>query len=477
MKLKHIFWWVAGADRDRLEKCPSDQKRMGAIGMVILTTSFVAFVAGTAAAMFFTQKGDADSGKLGWSLAFGVLWMIIIFMIDRSLVVTMKKNPTRKHPNLALTGPFLFRMVLAAIIALMISIPLELFIFKDFIDNNRTDYDLLEQGRTKNNNERAMGKPEIEGERKKQETQLTRDSSDYQQVLGEISNLNSSIESKQSSLGKLTEENTNYRNQINTLMADSVRSHSIEITRIKGNINANNNNINRLTDEIEDLKRQIKSKKDGPLKDASERMNEARRRIGQYTSKIAEIDSVSDILQGSQRIIQKNSGHFFRDYQILSNMIDQTDEKTGKLLYPMELLFYWLIRIIFFLIELLPTLVKVITPVGAYDWLVYDEEKAMAEYFSSNEYHLKVQQRQDAKIQHEIDFLQKQNEIDDKLRLDILTSMSKAQMEVADEYTKKWIKEKLSLLKSESKSTIMENTSTADDHSQTDTAAEHDDFD
>lgn len=133
MKFKHLLWWVAGADADRLEKCPTDQKRMGAIGMVILTTAFVAFVAGTAAAMFFTQKDGDTTGKLGWSIAFGVLWAIIIFMIDRSLVVTMKKDPTKKNQFRTLAGPFIFRMILAAIIALMISIPLELFIFEGFI--------------------------------------------------------------------------------------------------------------------------------------------------------------------------------------------------------------------------------------------------------------------------------------------------------------------------------------------------------
>ena len=127
MKLNEFLWWVAGADAERLQQCPSDQKRFGAIGMVILTTAFVAFLAGTAAAMFFTQKDGATSGQLGWSIAFGVLWAIIIFMIDRSLVVTMKKDPNKNNQFTTVAGPFIFRMFLAAIIALMISINTSLF--------------------------------------------------------------------------------------------------------------------------------------------------------------------------------------------------------------------------------------------------------------------------------------------------------------------------------------------------------------
>lgn len=53
------------------------------------------------------------------------------FCIDRSLVITLKKDPTLKHQKFWV--PLLSRSALACIIAFMVSIPLELVIFEDFI--------------------------------------------------------------------------------------------------------------------------------------------------------------------------------------------------------------------------------------------------------------------------------------------------------------------------------------------------------
>lgn len=442
MKLQHFIWWVAGADKEKLEKCPADQKRMGAIGMVIMTTSLVAFIAGTVAALFFTQKGTDETGKLGWSLAFGVLWMIIIFMIDRSLVVTMKKNPKKKHPNRALIGPFLFRMVLAVIIALMMSIPLELYIFRDFISNNRDDFSLIEIERTKNNNEVAMGKSGLKGERDKQEAQFARDSSEYQRVSEEIKIIRDSIERKNNKIKRLQDDNNQYWIRINHLKSDTTSNHDNEISRVERKIKSNKTIIKDLNAEIDSYNKQI-NEKEKPLSDAYKRMMEDQGRIDYYSDRISEIDNISDTLQKRRGTIQNNSGRFFRDYQILNNMISKRDEETGKLLNPNELLFFWLIRIIFFLIELLPTLVKVITPVGEYDSLAYEEEEALKNYFSSEEFHIKIKQKQEALFQHDIDVQKDQNEIDRNTRRDMLEQMGQTQKEVAEKYIMKWKQEKL----------------------------------
>lgn len=209
MKLEHILWWVAGADRDKMEKCPSDQKRMGAIGMVILMTSFVAFVAGTAAAMFFTQKGDATSGKLGWSIAFGVLWMLIIFVIDRSLVVTMKKDPTRKNQFAVVIGPFLFRMVLASIIALMISIPLELFIFEGFIKVQEMNYDVIEANEHSNLTKEQQSLNAIDSANNRTQRLIDDDRSTVKRIGEQIDANNSKIESLSAKLNKPTTQRYN----------------------------------------------------------------------------------------------------------------------------------------------------------------------------------------------------------------------------------------------------------------------------
>ena len=49
------------------------------------------------------------------------------------------------------------------------------------------------------------------------------------------------------------------------------------------------------------------------------------------------------------------------------------EDANGNL--PTELFFLWMIRLLFFIIEILPTVVKIVTPVGSYDRMVQAEEK------------------------------------------------------------------------------------------------------
>lgn len=103
-----LLWNISGAELPILEKCQTDHKKFSAIGATILMTAFIALCAGTSAAWYFTQKGDDSSGMFGWSLAFGSLWATLIFCIDRSLVITLKKDPTKNIKNLS----YLYYLVL-----------------------------------------------------------------------------------------------------------------------------------------------------------------------------------------------------------------------------------------------------------------------------------------------------------------------------------------------------------------------------
>lgn len=488
MKLNHIFWWVAGADRDKMEKCPSDQKRIGAIGMVILLTSFVAFIAGTAAAMFFTQKGDASSGKLGWSLAFGVLWMLIIFVIDRSLVVTMKKDPTRKYQFPVVIGPFLFRMVLAGIIALMISIPLELYIFDGFIEVQEKRYAAIEANEYASLTTEQQRLNAIDSSNARTQGLIDEDRASVKQIGEEINENNKRIEGLSSKLNKPTtqrynnavsridekkqERNNEYaalRNARNS--TDSVRING-RIKQINGII-AENEKIRKeeLKKWNDNINVQIKEIRDANAQNASER-DRLNGQISQAQTRIAEQDSVRWVVQQTRdaddadfKSRQKNASRFFRDYQILNNTVIEKDEN-GIYKYPTELLFYWLIRIIFFLIELLPTLVKVITPVGAYDRLAYDEEHALKDYFGSTEYHDAVQKLQREKLQHESDMQQEQLSIDRETRLEIMKKISQSQQKVTEKALENWEKGKQNTMITPSiSSTTTTGESTTDDDS------------
>lgn len=451
MKLNHIFWWVAGADRNKMEKCPSDQKKMGAIGMVILMTSIVAFFAGTAAALFFTEKDGATSGNVGWSIAFGILWAIIIFIIDRSLVVTMKKDPTSPHPRKSLIGPFIFRIFLAFIISLMISSPLELFIFEGYLKTARLEFEkeqakVFVEDQQSEINQLDTLDAGLRGAIGRNETKMGK-------LESEIATNNAKITSLEKQLGHPT--STKYQYAKNTLDA---KRESLNRAR-RGMSNADTNQIirdigtqqriikeevaawnKRINNQIADLKNDNAEKREevgrlGLQNDKSHSYLDSN-----YTKRIR-LEQDRNTNRTKYESEQTNASRFFRDYRALHRTILQTENRHLK--NPTELLFYLVIWGIFFLIELLPTLVKFITPVCAYDWLAHEEEVALKDYFISPEYHDAVKELQREKQQHESDVQQEQLSIDRETKSEIMKKVSQAQQDVADEAIKHWKEQKM----------------------------------
>jgi hypothetical protein len=123
---KHYFIErLGGADRKLLADEETagqsgERTRFAAMAGVLLTTASVATVS-----MFFALH-HAVGVSVGWSVPLALAWGTVILNIDRFLVITM--SGTRGHP-LQMTGMVLFRLALAALIALVVSMPLVLQIF------------------------------------------------------------------------------------------------------------------------------------------------------------------------------------------------------------------------------------------------------------------------------------------------------------------------------------------------------------
>lgn len=152
-KFMRLFWRASGADRYILERSTyGDQIKYVCLGGIIIATGVMAAIAGGYAFYtIFEPKGNAlDSFKavpeIGGSYdptdiptaiiscIFGLFWGAIIFNIDRFIVTSTGKgdgteNITRKELLGALP-----RLIMGAIIALTISKPVEIRMFKTEID-------------------------------------------------------------------------------------------------------------------------------------------------------------------------------------------------------------------------------------------------------------------------------------------------------------------------------------------------------
>ena len=122
--LKQFFILCSGADKDLLEGCSEgEQTKYVGIGATVFFTAVMAFLASSYA--LFTVFDSIYP-----AIAFGIVWSLLIFNLDRFIVSTIRKRDKIGSEFLQATP----RIILAVIIAIVISKPLEIKIFEKEIN-------------------------------------------------------------------------------------------------------------------------------------------------------------------------------------------------------------------------------------------------------------------------------------------------------------------------------------------------------
>ncbi len=122
--LKKFFIICSGSDTDILDQCSTgEQNKYAGIGATVFFTAVMAFIASSYA--LFTVFDNYFT-----AIAFGLVWGLLIFNLDRFIVSTIKKRDNFIDEMIQASP----RIVLAVIIAIVISKPLELKIFEKEID-------------------------------------------------------------------------------------------------------------------------------------------------------------------------------------------------------------------------------------------------------------------------------------------------------------------------------------------------------
>ncbi|ASO05617.1 DUF4407 domain-containing protein [Arenibacter algicola] len=122
--LQQFFMLCSGADTDILKTCSKgEQNKYAGIGATVFFTAVMAFIASAYA--LFTVFDNIYT-----SIFFGLIWGLLIFNLDRFIVSTIKKSDSFKSELLQATP----RIILAVIIAIVISKPLEMKIFEKEIN-------------------------------------------------------------------------------------------------------------------------------------------------------------------------------------------------------------------------------------------------------------------------------------------------------------------------------------------------------
>lgn len=122
--LQQFFIFCSGADTKILETCSNGERnKYAGIGATVFFTAIMAFIASGYA--LYTVFDNTFT-----SIFFGFIWGLLIFNLDRYIVSTIKKRDSFKSELLQATP----RIILAMIIAVVISKPLEMKIFEKEIN-------------------------------------------------------------------------------------------------------------------------------------------------------------------------------------------------------------------------------------------------------------------------------------------------------------------------------------------------------
>jgi hypothetical protein len=133
-KVTRFFWFCSGAHVDTLKKYPIEHNKYVGIGATIFFTALFASLSG-GYAMYFVFNGDAFA--VGFAILFGLLWGTAIFNMDRYIVSSINKEGTTNQ-QIIQASP---RILLAIMIGIVISRPLELKVFdKEIRQKLKTAY-------------------------------------------------------------------------------------------------------------------------------------------------------------------------------------------------------------------------------------------------------------------------------------------------------------------------------------------------
>jgi hypothetical protein len=117
--IQNFFLFCSGVEHSILERCPSDVNKYVGIGATVFFTGVLAFISsGYALYTVFESYWAA--------IPFGIIWGLMIFNLDRYIVLSMKSNGSWWRDWVVA----LPRLALAILLALVISKPLEMKIFE-----------------------------------------------------------------------------------------------------------------------------------------------------------------------------------------------------------------------------------------------------------------------------------------------------------------------------------------------------------
>ncbi|MHA8103810.1 DUF4407 domain-containing protein [Aquirufa nivalisilvae] len=378
-RIQYFLWLVAGSEISVLKKCPNDYNRHANIGLMIIITSMFAGMTAFVAGSTFEKENTIGV------MIFAFVWAFLIFSLDRSMVNSIKKDPTKTDKSI--WGYFAPRLVLAIILSFFMSIPIEHIVFKEKIafqmnENNKNNWlkrkEDLNKGYDTKKTETNLNIYKSNSDKLDKELQKDCNECPLPEYKTLIAN---SIQIE--------------RNELPILLGNKKKSqmavdyYSIELNRIQTQ-NWNENH------SIDQQVSKVKLKPDNVLKKLYGENNIAKNQFNIKVQEVyklrneaqivcdnwkaekkkdkARVDSLKtrseNLLVATNDSIRIQGDNYKKDIELMQGFDTQF---VTLFLMPdagVQVL-KWLIFLALLVIEILPTFLKLKTPIGQYDWEIY----------------------------------------------------------------------------------------------------------
>lgn len=364
-----FFWICSGANRTILRQCPSEYAKYFGIGGTIFFTALMAtFSGGYAIYTVFKDQYIA--------IVLGIMWGLLIFNLDRFIVNTMYSDGEVTISRREFFSG-LPRIIIALFLGIVISTPLELKIFEDEINvtiqemaaQRKDQYIAKDQIRIdslKMRKDNISEKPLSYQDERITSNESTNilinnrkeKTSEYTQKEQEAQQLQRQIWSLQQKMRTASERSTHHR------LAAS-------ISNLSGRHNALRQEIRRINTEISTLNGQLAAQD----KTSNELLEKARETRDKELEIIQnEIDTLQSRFCAKSSIYNEMIDKEFGGFQ--AHMLAFSKMKDNNLSTAIT---SWFIMLLFIIIEIVPTVFKMMIARGPYDDLLAAENRRLSQ--------------------------------------------------------------------------------------------------
>lgn len=386
--IQRFFILCAGPSRAIIYQCPTEWNKYTGIGATIFFTGLLACLSGGYALYSIFRGANND---LFFALAFGLIWGLLIFNLDRFVVLSIKKEGNIRK-ELISSVP---RIILAILISIVISKPLEIKIFesriaqqiledkmsklaadKELIDKlndlslldssiKDRNYELIELDSLRGGDPINATFKRLISEKNTALSELNR----IAQVNGNaISNYNSRINSIRNDAGNYRSISDDSGRIARKVLLDRARR---QIDGLITSRNALRQEIDDANKKVRDLNSEIQEQRVDHQTSIAKQIDERRSQLDQTLRSKKRADSIADLQRIESAKIKEESytNNFITQLEALGNL---TSGSTSMRLTS------WMIMLLFMIVEISPIIVKVLSAKGPYDEMLNREENAIA---------------------------------------------------------------------------------------------------